>query len=157
MMSSQSTAAGRRLQWAARLSGIALLMLGLKEVAISMGNDMRESNSTGAPTASFWHPSPESLKTAQAKLTWLGEQSKPVPTVAFYMDRLSLECFQPHQGDAAYLNDDLPYTRAFKVTPAQFEACLKAIQPALENLPDQPRTPKAQRPRDRRDLSLAIV
>ena len=78
--------------------------------------------------------SEDQLKMAQAKITYLGEQTKPIPTIAFYTEghRLAMETFvQFQQGQREYDNDSLPYTQTFRVTPVEFRRLLLAAKPRL--------------------------
>jgi hypothetical protein len=71
----------------------------------------------------------DQLRTAQAKLTFLGPQSKPVPTVVFFIEGHlpSMEAFIPwHRSRRPYENDDLPYTVKFAVSRAEFMRLLQA-------------------------------
>jgi hypothetical protein len=76
----------------------------------------------------------EELKLAQAKITYLGEQNKPIPTVVFFTGNheMSMESFVKFQKDSqAYSNDDLPYTKHVSVTAREFRRMLSAVQPTL--------------------------
>ncbi len=76
----------------------------------------------------------EQLKNAQAKITYLGEQSKPIPTVVFFTEEhdFSMNRFtQLHRTHKEYDNDSLPYTMQFTVKPVEFKRLLHALKPLL--------------------------
>jgi hypothetical protein len=76
----------------------------------------------------------EELKSAEAKITYLGEQSKPIGTVVFYA-----RGYQPVMEDfldvqsrrQLYSNDKSPYTSQFAVEPDEFRRMLSAVKPLL--------------------------
>ena len=67
------------------------------------------------------------LCTAKAKLTFLGDQVKPILTVVFYTSEsdTSLDGFSQFQRHE-YSNDSLDY-RKFKAQPSEFERILESI------------------------------
>src|SRR5579864_4361589 len=76
----------------------------------------------------------DQLRMAQAKITYLGTQSKPIPTVIFFteghhVDRDQFASVQQH--GKAYPNDDLPYTMQFTVRPEELRRILDALKPVL--------------------------
>ncbi len=78
--------------------------------------------------ASVFDATADQLRTAQAKLTFLGPQSKPIPTVVFFIEGHSplMDAFVPfHRSRRPYENDDLPYTVKFAVSPAEFVRLLR--------------------------------
>lgn len=78
----------------------------------------------------------EQLQTAQAKITYLGEQTKPIATVVFHAPghEVSMKDFaKVHCTGELYTNDELPYTRAFAVSPQEFSDILKALKPVLSD------------------------
>jgi len=81
------------------------------------------------------HSSEDQLKNAQAKITYLGEQHKPIATVMFVAQGYapSLKRFIEFQRNTheAYPNDELPYTKKFDVSPQEFRRILSAIEPIV--------------------------
>ena len=79
----------------------------------------------------------EQLKLAQAKITYLGEQEKPIPTVVFSTEghKVSLACFlNVQRSPKPYANDEMPYTRYFSVTPREFQRMLSAVKPIITRI-----------------------
>jgi hypothetical protein len=77
----------------------------------------------------------DELKLAQAKITYLGDQRKPIPTVVFYTESstLVMERFRRVQPSPdPYSNDELPYTMQFAVTPKEVRRILLAVKPVME-------------------------
>ncbi|MCY2992008.1 MAG: hypothetical protein NTY19_29630 [Planctomycetota bacterium] len=77
------------------------------------------------------------LKFAAGKITYLGPQDKPIATVVFSSDgsSLPLERFKEIHGSGdCYINDELPYTRLFRVKAAELKRMLSAVKPILLNL-----------------------
>lgn len=98
----------------------------------------------------IWEPTSAMLNGAQAKLTWLGTQSKPIPTVVFSVAEISVPAFQALQGDTMpYGNDSTPYTRSFKINAKQFQDCLDGLHPVLSDLADESPKSKALRSNER--------
>jgi hypothetical protein len=78
---------------------------------------------------------PEELKSAEAKITYLGEQSKPIATVVFYSrgHQPAMEDFlYVQKGRQPYTNDRSPYTLQFTVEPTEFAHMLNAVGPLLK-------------------------
>jgi hypothetical protein len=80
------------------------------------------------------------LELGQAKITYLGSQLKPIPTVVFTaagyparMDRF-LEVQRVHE---PYPNDETPYTMQFSVEPSEFRRILSAVKPAVTRSSDK--------------------
>jgi hypothetical protein len=76
----------------------------------------------------------EQLKSAQAKITYLGEQLKPIPTVLFFAEghEVSMSPFLDAQkAHEPYTNDEMPYTKRFSVAPAEFRRMLSVIKPIV--------------------------
>lgn len=74
------------------------------------------------------------LHKAQAKITYRGVQTKPIPTVAYSVEGYptSMKLFLAVQRrQEPYMNDQLPYTQAFTVTAAEFHRMLMAIKPVV--------------------------
>jgi hypothetical protein len=92
-------------------------------------------------TAEIWSATDDQLKTAQAKITYLGEQEKPIPTVVFAAQghAVSMVRFLSVQhSKKPYANDKLPYTKSFTVTLAEFRRILEAVRPlAAAALPNR--------------------
>ena len=86
----------------------------------------------------------EQLTQAQAKITYLGEQSKPIPTVIFHTEGyvVRLDRFVGMQDDPTpYDNDSLPYTQSFAVSASEFHRILLTLKTMLEAL-DPSRKPE---------------
>lgn len=82
----------------------------------------------------IFHATEKQLESAQAKVSYLGEQLKPIPTVVFHAKDpvLSIEHFLEVQPTPTpYPNDTLPYTKEFAVTPAEFRRMLLAVEPIV--------------------------
>jgi hypothetical protein len=78
----------------------------------------------------------EQLQKAQAKITYLGEQSKPIATVVFHSSghKANMEKFARfHRESELYTNDELPYTRFFAVTPREFSDVLASLKRVLSD------------------------
>jgi len=76
----------------------------------------------------------QQLALAQAKITYLGEQEKPIPTIIFFTEgsAISLDEFLSVQRSSEhYDNDELPYTQKFIVTPTEFQRMLAAVKPIV--------------------------
>jgi hypothetical protein len=79
----------------------------------------------------------DQLTRAQAKITYLGEQSKPISTVLFFSEGFvaELDKFLKMQAEPTpYDNDLLPSTQSFAVSPAEFHRILQSVKPILEAL-----------------------
>jgi len=76
------------------------------------------------------------LHNAQAKITYLGLQTKPIATVVFHTGGhkvLMRDFAKFHLAGELYTNDELPYTRLFAVTPQEFAEVLQVLQPVLSD------------------------
>lgn len=76
----------------------------------------------------------QQLKRAQAKITYLGEQTKPIPTVVFFTEghKPSRNSFlKVQRSPHPYTNDELPYTVQFSVTAFEFRRILSTLKPVL--------------------------
>ena len=76
----------------------------------------------------------DQLRTAQAKITYLGTQSKPIPTVVFSTEghHVDLQQFTSvQQLRKPYPNDELPDTMQFTVQPEEFRRILDTLKPVL--------------------------
>lgn len=74
------------------------------------------------------------LASGQAKITYQGKQSRPIPTVVFHAQDhdVSMEDFTEVQSTPEpYSNDVLPYTAVFAVTPAELQRMLVAVEPVV--------------------------
>ena len=74
------------------------------------------------------------LATAQGKITYLGEQKKPIPTVVFSTlpNSIVMDRFLPWQRSIErYDNDYMPYTVTFIVTPIEFTRIIKDLEPVI--------------------------
>ncbi len=72
----------------------------------------------------------EQVRTLQMKLTYVGEQDKPVPTVAFtsHFNVLDMGKFKPYRRPGFhYGNDDLPNLWAFTCSPEELQKIIKAV------------------------------
>jgi hypothetical protein len=79
----------------------------------------------------------DQLTRAQGKITYLGEQSKPIPTVLFFSEGFVSELdkfFKMQTDPTPYDNDMLPSTLSFTVSPAEFHRILQSVKPVLEVL-----------------------
>lgn len=86
---------------------------------------------------SIWSLSDEQLAKAQAKITYLGPQSKPVFTVVFGVagHQPSMVRFLSVQHSSKpYDNDELPYTKTFSVSVAEFRRILHDVRPVVTSL-----------------------
>lgn len=78
----------------------------------------------------------EQLEKAQAKITFLGEQTKPIATVVFHTANYEVDMkdfAKQHRTREPYTNDGLPYTRSFSVTPLEFSEIVRSLKPILSN------------------------
>ncbi len=85
-------------------------------------------------TESILDATQEQLKSGQAKITYLGTQSKPIATVIFHTEghKVLLERFtEVQRSGKPYTNDELPYTSQFSVTPSEFARMLSAVKSLL--------------------------
>jgi hypothetical protein len=89
--------------------------------------------------SSVWTLTDEQYRMAQAKITYLGEQTKPVPTVLFGVrQNLSIEAFLKAQRSATpYDNDTMPYVKTFTVSTEEFRRMLVAVRPIIADIPEQ--------------------
>ncbi len=74
------------------------------------------------------------LESAEAKITYVGPQEKPIPTVVFSSKgyELSLDRFTEIQyKHKHYANDDNSNVIRFSVTPAEFRRMLLAVKPIV--------------------------
>lgn len=97
----------------------------------------RQTSATEAKMSpSILNSTEEQLRSAQAKITYLGEQTKPIATVVFHTSghKVMMKDFAKlHRGGELYTNDELPYTRFFGVTPQEFSAVLRSLLPVLSD------------------------
>ena len=85
---------------------------------------------------SIWVATVEQLSQAQGKITYLGEQTKIVPTVAFAVEAHELAMVRflgVQRSRKPYVNDESPYTKTFTVGREQFKQILSAIQPLAKS------------------------
>ena len=76
----------------------------------------------------------DQLRNSQAKLTFVGPQTKPIPTVVFHAEGYapSMDAFvRFHHSGRSYQNDELPNTIQFAVSPSEFMRFLRAVKPVL--------------------------
>ena len=74
------------------------------------------------------------LRRAQAKLTFLGPQTKPIPSIVLFTEGYapSLDAFVPyHRSRRTYAVDDLPYTLRLAVSSAELMRMLRAAKALL--------------------------
>ncbi len=79
----------------------------------------------------------DQLTRAQAKITYLGEQRKPIATVILFSEGfvVELDKFLKMQDDPTpYGNDRRPYTQSFTVSAPEFHRILLSVKPILEAL-----------------------
>ncbi len=72
----------------------------------------------------------QQLRTLQVKLTYVGEQDKPIPTVAFtsQFNTLDLEKFRPFRRPGFhYGNDDLPNIWTFTCSPEELQRMVNTL------------------------------
>ncbi|HYZ85038.1 MAG TPA: hypothetical protein VE621_11575 [Bryobacteraceae bacterium] len=89
----------------------------------------------------IWNATDEQLQSAQAKLTYLGEQEKPIPTIVFAVEGhtpVMVRFLNVQSSKRPYDNDELPYTKTFHVSLAELRRILNSIRPLLV---DQSRRP----------------
>jgi hypothetical protein len=91
-------------------------------------------------TSSIWAASDEQLKTAQAKITYLGVQTKAVPTVVFAVEGheiVMVRFLSVQRSVKPYDNDELPYTKRFGVSAHEFRQMMAAVKPVLDSITTQ--------------------
>ena len=79
--------------------------------------------------------SAQQLQSAEAKVTYLGEQTKPIGTVIFCSrgNKPAVEHFLAVQRSRnPYTNDTSRYTQEFAVEPGEFQRMLTAVKPVLK-------------------------
>lgn len=84
--------------------------------------------------AEIWDATDDQLKTAQAKITYLGEQEKPIPTIVFAVEGHTpsmVRFLNVQRSRKPYVNDELSYTKTFTVTPAEFRRILTVVKPIV--------------------------
>lgn len=72
----------------------------------------------------------EQLRTLQVKLTYVGTQDKPIPTVAFTssFNTVDMEKFKPFRRSGFhYGNDDLPNIWTFACSPEELQQMIKSV------------------------------
>lgn len=85
-------------------------------------------------STSILEASEEQLRSAQAKVTYLGTQEKPIPTVVFAPQghNIAMQHFLPVQKTAQpYANDESPYVLSFTVSSSEFRRMLLSVKPLL--------------------------
>ena len=115
--------------------GVCLTVMVLAGCFVSEGN--HNGRFTGKMNDSIFGVNVEQLTRAQAKITYLGEQSKPIPTVILFSKGFAVELdkFLKMQGDPTpYGNDTLRYTQSFAVSAPEFHRILLSVKPILEAL-----------------------
>lgn len=78
----------------------------------------------------------EQLQFTQAKITYLGEQTKPIATIVFHTlgYKVEMQDFaKSHHTGELYTNDELPYTQFFTITPQAFSNILENLTPILSD------------------------
>jgi hypothetical protein len=78
----------------------------------------------------------QELRSAQAKITYIGEQTRPILTVVFSAGDETLPASLDHfaqfqRSRKIYSNDRLSTIRRFTVSPEQFHRILSAVRPVL--------------------------
>lgn len=118
-----------------KAKGIVLaVLIALYGIAGSSGaSPLKEKKMPG----SMWTLTNEQLRTAQAKITYLGVQSKPVPTVTFGIAGQAVvmaRFLEVQLSQQPYDNDEMPYTKSFPVSVNEFQRMLAAAKPILVQL-----------------------
>ncbi len=93
-----------------------------------------ESQATPMEGAPYWVGVFSSMKLAQGKLTYLGEQKKAIGTVIFSVAGCPVDMARfvaVHRTGKPYPNDQLPYTVAFEVSTLEFARVLALVEPLL--------------------------
>ncbi len=81
-------------------------------------------------------PAEKGFDQIRMKLTYIGPQTKPIPTVILRIQDLNVgkESFYPVQRDyKIYGNDTGPYVNVFNLSPTEFKKILTAVKPLLKN------------------------
>ena len=94
-----------------------------------------------AMAESILNATEEQLKEAQAKITYLGPQDKPIATVVFFSTGHTVSMAQfahVQESRAPYQNDELPYTTRFEVKPAELRRMLQAVRSVLSRSDGMP-------------------
>ena len=84
--------------------------------------------------AEIWDATDDQLKTAQTKITYLGEQEKPIPTIVFAVEGHSpsmVRFLNVQRSRKPYVNDELRYTKTFTVAVSEFRRILAAVRPIV--------------------------
>ena len=90
--------------------------------------------------ASVWSLADEQLSRAQAKITYLGEQTKPIPTVAFAVEghKIAMARFlEVQHSRKPYVNDEISSARVFFVSRDEFRHVLAGLQSIAEAGPEE--------------------
>ena len=83
----------------------------------------------------------EQLRSAQAKITYLGPQLKPIATVVFAppgREVVLARFLQVQQSQQPYDNDDARYIKRFNVSPAEFQRIMATLKPMLDRVDPTP-------------------
>jgi hypothetical protein len=83
---------------------------------------------------SIWELGDPQLTRAQAKITYLGVQTKSVPTVVFGVEghKVAMVRFLSVQrAGKPYDNDELPYTKSFSVSSQELRRIMSALRPIV--------------------------
>jgi len=102
-------------------------MLAHAHLPLKKGRKMAES---------IWTLTDAQLSEAQAKITYLGEQTKIVPTVTFAVkghNVVIVRFLDVQRSGKSYINDESPYTKNFNVSREEFKSILSALQGILKS------------------------
>lgn len=94
-----------------------------------------------APLDALLAMSPQELETGQAKLTWLGPQTAPIPTLVFTIHghEVNWEAFRPWQGEE-HFNDDMSQrfsgdAPSFTVSIEEFLGAVRSLKEVVSQPP----------------------
>lgn len=86
---------------------------------------------------SIWDMSDQQLAEAQAKITYLGPQTKPVYTVVFSVEGhkpAMVRFLDVQRPSKPYGNDELPGTKIFSISAEEFRRLLSAVKPVFDSM-----------------------
>lgn len=110
----------------------SLLLLGLLIMTVSLGSasTLDQGEMSMATFDEFQSFDLQDLRTLQVKLTFVGTQEKPVPSVVFtsFYNVLDLERFKPFRRSGIhYGNDDLAVVLNFTTTPGELRRMIDSL------------------------------
>jgi hypothetical protein len=115
---------------AARIAAVAVGLAALGAGAPAVGRGQEESSMA----TDIWTATDDQLTSGQAKITYLAEQDKPIPTIVFAAEghAVSMVRFVDVQrSKRPYTNDELPYTETFFVPRQDLRRILTAVRPVV--------------------------